>query len=89
MNKTEAALSTARTQLQGTERDLADAARWLADRMTKLAEGLTADAANTSTNSLGEVQSLGDTVDRLCAVRSQQLATVQMLEWVVASDEEA
>jgi hypothetical protein len=52
--------------VEGTRRQIIDRAHWLADDLTRLANGLEADV-NYSFNTLGELQGNGVELDTWCA----------------------
>ena len=73
MNTAEMHVAQLEQDLRGIHKDLAEAAEWLADKMTKLAVKVRTEGTGASVNSLGECQSLSTTVDRLCAVRDAKI----------------
>lgn len=60
--------------LASTENDLYRAAGQLAEKMGKLRRHIEGEI---HINGLGEVQQLGNDIDRLCALRQEQLATLK------------
>lgn len=74
-----------------TAKSLASEARDLADHMTRLAEKMdvVANAEGAlpdyiGVNGLGEVQSRGTSIDRLCALVSERAETAGKIAWSLA-----
>lgn len=73
-------------QVVVARKDLKEAAEWLHRRMEQLMK--TCDQGG-GVNSLGEVQSLGPNVDRLCALLDAKERELQMFRSVRAAAEQA
>ena len=71
---------------ENTRKALIDRARWLAERMTRLADGLEADP-NYSFNTIGELQGNGVELDTWCAKLGFARETLKLLRQAVAEDE--
>ena len=69
-------VTTGRTS---TERELRSKAESMIRRMQGVLAALDDDR---HLNSLGEVQGLGPDIDRLCALRAQQIETIKRLGWI-------
>ena len=71
---------------ESTRKALIDRARWLADRLTRLADGLEADP-NYSFNTIGELQGNGVELDTWCAKLGYARETLKLVRQAVAEDE--
>lgn len=72
-------------QIGYTRANLANAARSLADQMGRLSARVES-IEDYAPNSLGEVQSRGMEVDRLCAVLAAQREQLALLDYVLRSE---
>ncbi len=72
--------------VDNTRKALVDRARWLADRLTRLADGLEADP-NYSFNTIGELQGNGVELDTWCAKLGFARETLKLVRQAVAEDE--
>lgn len=89
-NKTlEVEIATAEMEYGWVKRDLMRAAQTLADKMQALAQELSSEAPNADprVNELGEVQSMGRDVDRLCVLLNERRRLSKALRKVAEAEE--
>lgn len=78
-------LFDAQRQLLSTDKDLRSRAEALIRQMQRLIEHLD---DGSGVNSLGEVQSRGLDIDRLCALREERASAIRRLAWAAEKDAE-
>lgn len=89
MNDLEMHVAQLENDCRSLNKELAEAAEWLARDMARLAEKVRLEGNDASVNSLGEAQSLPGTVNRLCALRDAKLRELTMARNLLARSKEA
>lgn len=79
MNAMTNLIEDAKRTLQGTEADLVRNAKALIEDMNRLVSNI---ESGYHVNDLGEVQSRGTSIDRLCALRQERVNNLKALEYV-------
>lgn len=73
-------LQDARSDLRSCEESIRSKAEQIARSAARTAEAV---AAGRHTNSLGEIQSAGPELDRLCAIRAERYSALRRIEWAL------